>query len=212
MERLPIQKEYEGSVCEIKSMDNELIAIGKIKEVNSENIKVTNSKKELRLVDYHTPIKINVFNAKVGFRVLVGTVYTSTRKEMCIDSIYNLVESERRNFFRVDMHLKTKIVYKKSYDADEITEIDAVILDMSLSGMKIRTETLLDINSTFSVALELSGKKESVFHCRILRNVDTKGSYYYYGSEFIYSKADDADLLCSYLFKKQREFLTSKEF
>ena len=86
MSALPIQKEYEGSVCEIKSMDNELIAIGRIKEVNSKNIKVNNSKKELQIVDYGTPIKINVFNAKVGFRVLVGSIYTSTRKEMCIDS------------------------------------------------------------------------------------------------------------------------------
>lgn len=211
MEKLPIQKEYEGSVCEIKSMDNELIAIGRIKEVTTDNIKVTNSKKELKVVDYHTPIKINVFNAKVGFRVLVGSVYTSTRKEMCIDSIYNLVEKERRNFFRVDMHIKNKIVYKKSYEDDEIKEIDAVILDMSLSGMKIRTESELEVGSTFSVGLELSGRKESVFHCRILRKFDTKGVYNYYGSEFIYSKTEDADLLCSYLFKKQREFLSSRE-
>lgn len=31
MAELPMPKDYEGSVCEIKTMENELIAIGKIK-------------------------------------------------------------------------------------------------------------------------------------------------------------------------------------
>ena len=67
MAELPMPKDYEGSVCEIKTMENELIAIGKIKEISQKYIKINNEKKELQIVDYGTSIKVNVFNGKNGF-------------------------------------------------------------------------------------------------------------------------------------------------
>lgn len=210
MSELPIQKEYEGSICEIKSMANELIAIGKIKEITEKYIKITNSKKELQIVDYGTPLKINVFNSKIGFRVLVASVYTSTRKEMSVDSIYNLVEKERRNFFRVDMNLPAKIVYKESLSDELPIEREVTIMDMSLSGLRFKTNHEIGINKTFSIELTLSKKGASNFSCQILRIIDVKDGIYQYGSEFVYSKTEDADLLCSFLFKKQREFLNNR--
>lgn len=209
MSELPIQKEYEGSVCEIKSMDNELIAIGKIKEVTEKFLKISNNKRELQVVDYGTPIKINVFNAKIGFRVLVGTVYISTRKEMSVDSIYNLVERERRNFFRVDMEIPAKIIFKDS-SSKEPVETEVTIMDMSLSGIRFKTEYEFDVNKVFSVELALNKKGVSSFSCQVLRIIDFKDNLYQYGCEFVYSKSEDADLLCSFLFKKQREFLNNR--
>ncbi len=211
MSELPIQKEYIESVCEIKSMDNDLIAIGRIKEIEGDTLKITNSKKELRIVDYGTPIKVNVFNAKLGFRVLVGTVYTSTRKEMTVDSIYNLVEKERRNFFRVDMHLDAKAIFKKSPMDMYPTETDIKILDMSLSGIRFKSDYNFDGIKIFSIELKLNKMKVSTFQCQILRVIDVKDETYQYGCEFVYSKSEDADLLCSFLFKKQREFLNNKD-
>lgn len=207
MSDMPIQKEYEGSVCEVKSMDNELIAIGKIKEVNSKYIKINSEKKELLIVDYGTPIKINVFNTKIGFRVLVGSIYTSTRKEMTVDGVYNLVERERRNFFRVDMEMPAKVIYKKTPMDTYPTEIDVTIMDMSLSGLRFKTNNEFELGMTVSVEINLNRKGTSNFQCQILRDIDTKDELYHYGCEFVYSKSEDADLLCSFLFKKQREFL-----
>ncbi len=210
MSKIPIQKEYEGSVCEIKTMANELIAIGRIKEVSSKILKIHNNKKELQIVDYGTPIKINVFNAKIGFRVLVGSIYTSTPKEMAIDSVYNLVEKERRNFFRVDMDIPAKVIFKKSPRDMYPTETDVTIMDMSLSGLKFRTEYEFKVNKTFSIELSLDQKKYSSFQCQVIRIIDVEEERYLYGCEFVYSKSEDADLLCSFLFKKQREFLNNR--
>lgn len=211
MNKLPIPREYVGSVCEIKSMDNRLIAIGRIKDVNIENIKISNDKTELKMVDFGTPIKINVFNNKAGFRVLVGSVYTSTRVEMTVDGIYNLVDKERRNFFRVDMSIAAKIFYKKSLDDEFMSEENATVLDMSLSGIKCKTKCKFDIGKTFYLELDLNGKKKSIFQCRVMRINKDQFDNYHYGCEFVYSKSEDADLLCSYLFKKQREFLYQRE-
>ena len=75
-------------------------------------------KKELQIVDYGTSIKVNVFNGKNGFRVLVGNVYTSTKSDMSVDNVINLVDKERRNFFRVDMEISAKVVFKKKTAMD----------------------------------------------------------------------------------------------
>lgn len=208
---LPIKKAYEGSVCEIKSMDNELIAIGRIKEITTEYIKIMSDKKELNMVDYGTPVKINLFNARIGFRVLVGSVYTSTRMEMTLNSVYNLVDKERRNFFRVDMYIPARILYSKSPRDEFMTEDSIIILDMSLSGLKFKTNSVFEMDSTFTIELKLNPKKKSVFQCKIIREIETKDNHNCYGSEFVYSKSEDADMLCSYLFKKQREFLNKRD-
>lgn len=211
MIKLPIKKGYEGSVCEIKSMDNELIAIGRIKEVTPKYIKINSDKIELQIIDYGTPIKINVFNAKIGFRVLVGSIYTSTPMEMSVDSVYNLVEKERRSFFRVNVNMPSTIIYSKSPTDEFPTEANVVIMDMSLSGLKFKTKCEFEVNSVFAVELDLNNRKKSVFQCRILREIETREDVNYYGCEFIYSKSEDADILCSYLFKKQREFLNYRD-
>ena len=210
MAELPMPKDYEGSVCEIKTMENELIAIGKIKEISQKYIKINNEKKELQIVDYGTSIKVNVFNGKNGFRVLVGNVYTSTKSDMSVDNVINLVDKERRNFFRVDMEISAKVVFKKTAMDMYPTEADVTIMDMSLSGLSFKTPYTFSENHTLSIELNLNKNKNSCFQCRILRIIGFENGEYQYGCEFVYSKSEDADLLCSFLFKKQREFLNNR--
>ena len=161
MAELPMPKDYEGSVCEIKTMENELIAIGKIKEISQKYIKINNEKKELQIVDYGTSIKVNVFNGKNGFRVLVGNVYTSTKSDMSVDNVINLVDKERRNFFRVDMEISAKVVFKKTAMDMYPTEADVTIMDMSLSGLRFKTPYTFSENHTLSIELNLNKNKNS---------------------------------------------------
>ena len=91
------------------------------------------------------------------------------------------------------------------------TEADVTIMDMSLSGLKFKTDYDFEVNKTFSIELNLNKRKNSTFQCQILRVIDFKDGLYQYGCEFVYSKSEDADLLCSFLFKKQREFLNSRK-
>ncbi|MGN0620677.1 MAG: PilZ domain-containing protein [Porcipelethomonas sp.] len=206
-----ISKNYEGSVCEIKTMDNALISVGKIKEVTSKYVKIANKKKELLIVDYGTKLKVNIFNTNLGFRVLLGNVYTSTKSEISLVSMISLVDRERRNFFRVDMDLEARAVFKKTAMDMYPTEADITILDMSLSGIRFRINSQLDIGKIVNVELDLNKKRLSCFRCKVLRMIDTEViSEYMYGCEFLHKQSEDTDVLCSFLFQKQREFLTSR--
>lgn len=209
-----ITKEYEGSVCEIKSMENALIATGRIKEVAPKYIKIGNKNRDLQIVDYGTLIKINVFNTKLGFRVLVGNVYTSKKGEMSIVSVVSLVDHERRNFFRVDMDLEAKAVFNKTPSDRVPSEVSVRIKDMSLSGLRFESTKQFALDTLVLVEVSLTRQRMSSLQCRVVRRIevgDTEKPQY--GCELIYddSNRDDTDTLCSFLFQKQREFLNGKD-
>lgn len=211
MSELPIVKEYEESVCEIKTMENQLIAIGKIKEVTEKYVRIYNKNKELKIVQYGKLVKINIFNNQIGFRVIVGNVYTSTRSELNIVGVASLTNKERRNFFRVDMDLDAKLLFKSRAYSNE--EIAIKVLDMSLSGLRFKTSQSFNVGSVVSVELDINKKKNLTFPCKIVREIETgSDTEFQYGCEFTGKQQNDAsDTLCSFLFQKQREFLSSRK-
>lgn len=212
MEELVLQKEYESSVCEIKTMENALIATGRLKEIAPKYIKIANKNKDLMIVDYGTLIKINVFNAKLGFRVLVGNVYTSTKGEISIVSVVSLVDHERRNFFRVDMNQEAKAVFREKPTERRTMETKVTIKDMSLSGVRFESRYDFQPNTIVVIETILNKRHPSNLKCKVVRLIgERKNDRGQYGCELVYDDTnhDDTDALCSFLFLKQREFLNN---
>lgn len=212
MPELPIPAEYTGSLCEIKTMENALVSTGRIKEIAAKYIKISNRNKDLEIVDYGTLLKINVFNTQQGFRVIVGNVYTSSKVELSIVSIVSLVETERRNFFRVDMNYDTKAVFMESSKASRATEVDISIKDMSLSGIRFVSKYRFETGMYIKTRMTLNKKKDVNIQCRIVRIISEEvDGMKNYGCEIIHdtNDNDDTDIFCSFLFQKQREFLNS---
>ena len=208
---MSIPSAYIDSLCEIKSMENKLISTGIIIEIENDSIKVADKNGNSDLISFNTPVKINVFNNKLGFRVLVGNVLTSTEKELKITDIISLVEHERRQFFRVDMQINTI-----AYIADTIEEaqknnpVNVIVNDLSLSGARIETRTEFQPNDTLWIKFEIKNKVY-FWQCKVIRMVeyDDNGTFNY-GCKFKFQNSGENDLLCSYIFQKQREQLKQK--
>ena len=214
MADMPITNEYAQSVCEIKSMENMLVAIGRIKRVTDEYIKIYNGKNELRVLNFGEELKINIFNTKLGFKVVVGKVYTSTEGELTVADVSMLTDRERRNFFRVDMELEAKVIYR---DRGPSHELDVTVLDMSLSGLRFKADHEFKEGTIVSIEVDLRIDKKSrskieTFPCKIVRAIeDERKNELQYGCEFTHEPDEASDSLCSFLFKKQREFLNSRK-
>ncbi|NLK70673.1 MAG: PilZ domain-containing protein [Clostridiales bacterium] len=207
---LPISYEYEYSICEIKTKENVLLAVGMIKEIGEDYIKISEkNNNSLQLVRCGTEVKINIINSKHGFRALSGEVFTSTSKEMKIVNVLKLADHDRRNFFRVDMELDA-FIFLNNDNSKIKKKIPVVIRDMSLCGLRIEVNCDIDIDSTIMVELILKEKK-LCYTCKIVRLINRDEKHLsQYGCEFIFNKYDDRDSLWSYLFKKQSEQLRQK--
>ncbi len=212
MPELPIPTEYTGSLCEIKTMENALVATGRIKEIAPKYIKISNRNKDLQIVDYGTLLKINIFNTQQGFRVIVGNVYTSSKVELSIVSIVSLVNTERRNFFRVDMNYDTNAEFMENPSSSRTTEVNIKIKDMSLCGIRFISKYRFETGMCIKTSIIFNKRKKVSIQCKIVRIISEESDgMINYGCEIIHdtSENDDTDIFCSFLFQKQREFLNS---
>ncbi len=203
---IPITKDYLSSLCEIKTMENQLISRGKISLIDDDAMKITDRYGNMELIGFGTCVKINIFNNKLGFCVLVGKVLTSNAEEIKLVDITTLVDHERREFFRVNLKIHTNIYIANTLVEAQLSEpIHIVMNDLSLSGLQIETRKELGINSNIWVEFDIKGKLH-LWQCTIIRIVEyDELGVYHYGCQFNFEDSGENDILCSYLFQKQRE-------
>jgi hypothetical protein len=209
---MPALSEYIGSLCEIKSLDNQfIISRGKITEAEGNILKVADKSGNIEPVSFNTQVKVNVFNSKTGFCVLIGNILTSTENEVKITDVISLVEHERRQFFRVDLKTHTNAyVANTLVEANVAEPMDIVITDLSISGVRIETRSELKIGSTIWIEFNIKNKNY-LWQCSVIRIVEyDRLDVFHYGCQFIFEDSKENDILCSYLFQKQREQLSQK--
>lgn len=208
MIELPIPVEYEGSLCEIKTVRNTLIATGRIHKITRSGVQIRDKNNEMSILRFGESVKINVFNTKLGCKVYVGAVYTSTKDQLYLTDVVSLMEHERRNFFRVDMNQVLKAQYiQNSYEPSSgVTEI--VLKDMSLNGIRFLCHVHLGRMTLVNIDVDIGKRKPIGLQYRIVRILGENKGLVTYGCELVSDiNASKSDALCSFLFKKQREFL-----
>lgn len=206
-----LEQDYKGSVCEIKTMSNALLTMGSIAEIDEEMdfIKVENDEEELMVISYDTLVKVSVYNAKLGFKVLVGRVFLSTPKFVKIVQVTSLVDYERRAFFRVPVDIPAKIYHLEVEDGNkmcgELIE-ETRIKDMSLSGMFIRSNFPYGVQKRYMVCFDLTGNVTINLICKVARHEqnEVKSGY---GLLFEDMSERQGDTIYKYIFKRQSEII-----
>lgn len=212
MTELAIPSEYEGSLCEIKTTENTLIATGKIEKINRSGVKIKDRHNDMNMLPYGQSLKINVFNTKLGFRAFVGSVYTSSKGELYLTDVVSLIEHERRNSFRVDVNLNTKIRYSQNSYEPRSGVADILLRDISLNGIKFTSRNQLGRLTVIDIEIDIGKRKPVSLQYKIVRIIGEGRGLVTYGCEYISDSNGNKnnDALCSYLFKKQHQFLNRK--
>lgn len=215
----PLPTSYLASVCEIKSLDNELIATGTIQKITQEYVEVSDKTGFMPIAPYGIPVKINVFNSKNGFRVLAGKVYTSSLRSIRIVDVITLLDCERRHFFRVKVNMHTKVrllkkVLTETNGEDETNEnseksFAAEICNLSLGGILFTCKQDFQTGDGISIKLKI-GHKAITLRGIVRRTVETEKGQLLYGCEFTDVSEPAANALCAYIFQCQREQIYNK--
>lgn len=215
-----LPQDYLGCLCEVKTMQNEVIATGMIGAINDEYIDISGRTGILDDAGYRTEVKINIFNAKLGFRVLTGMIYLYNDDILRIVEVSSILDYERRHFFRVDVNLFAEIYMRNPESKEEISlkELysgslneenmickEARIENLSLGGCMIDVnELLLNEGDTFYVGMKLLRNENEFFHCKIHRITEKKKKWSL-GCSFVENPEKYNDDLCAFIFKMQRE-------
>lgn len=206
MAGLIIPAAYEGSVCEIKTLENAFITTGRISSVTADRIKIQVKSKAFKSVPFGFRVKVNIVNSKLGFRVIEGKVYTYSFGTLTLTDVFGIVERERRSSFRVDMNLSSHAHYENNYTG-KTTATDIIIKNMSINGVKFTSSHHFDMGSVVSFGVQLNRRKFVNLTCTIIRRASDgrSGNMCYIGK--ILNNSENEDAVCSFLLQKQGELL-----
>jgi hypothetical protein len=216
---LPISKRYQGSICEVKSLNNETLASGCISEISDQYIKISNSKDIINILRYNTRVKLCVHNVRLGMKVLVGSVYLSTAQFMLVADVSTLSDFEKRGFFRMRVSITGKIVLAgRENDPRDAWDVD--ICDMSLGGLLLCSKHAFDVGDKFFIDFDLPGGPLHLLCCvrRVIQETGNDSeekdegeagkkntTYYKYGCQLMNCTDKEEDLLWKYILRLQRE-------
>lgn len=201
---LVVPNAYEGSLCEIRSPQNTLIALGKIKEVRGNIITIASKNEDFLPMSTNYEVLINIINTKYGFLSFIAKVYTSSRLEITISNFKLVTDSERRKNFRVDMNVRVKVRFEKNLIGKRFGEAEITIKDMSMTGIRFDCSEKFSRDTIISFQMDI-GRREPVFlQYKIIRFI---GETKYFASFGCQLEGQPNNDLISYLFKKQAELI-----
>lgn len=203
---LPIPKEYTDSTVELKSMGNSPILLGYISEVTNDGIRIARKEDRLPLIHCNSTVKVNVYNNRWGFRVLIGKVYLSTPEFIRLSDVQNASDYEKRGFYRVPVNMEAQAqAVTDSRRNDPAPPFKVRVHDLSLSGLFFVSDQTLHVGDKLNITLTFY-EKEFQFLCTVRRSRPVEmGTADGYGCSFEDNTGKKFDLLCKFLFQYQRE-------
>ena len=204
--------DYVGCACEVKTMDNDLLVVGKIRSVlddDEQAIEIVSFNGDtMPAAAYGIPIKLNVFNSKNGFLSLGGKVYITHESFWRINDISTYGENERRGYYRLKIHTHAEVIGPDK--TSTIRAFKCLVTSVSLSGILIAVDED-DCYFRDGTEIEVRGLKvndgnESFnVKCTVNRIDENHLLGKLYGCRFEKMSGRDSDRLSKEIFAKQRQ-------
>ncbi|MBR5486035.1 MAG: PilZ domain-containing protein [Oscillospiraceae bacterium] len=198
-------KKYVSSMCEVKTIDNELLMVGIFNGLDEDNhIEIVSPSVRVPFLGYGTPLKVQIYNYKLGLCIIQAKIYISGDHFIKLADMEYVAPGERRTFYRVPVSIMRNMEVVEEKGAPRLAPVEIEIVDISLSGLGFKTEYAVDPDRKYTLKLPLARREcEVVFE--IVRFVDSVDGVYHYGCKFDKMKTADSDALCAFIFENQRE-------
>ncbi|MCU6734555.1 PilZ domain-containing protein [Diplocloster agilis] len=203
---------YVGSSCVVKTKNNDLLTMGTLHRVKEKYIDISSSRNELPEIPYNLLVKVEIYNTRIGFRVLIGRVYISTKQMARITDLNEATNDERREYFRIstrDEGIIYNLVRKAEEDEaqnEDANDIRVQLVDISLGGLMFKIKRELTPDDSFNIMIPKLGDS-MLYACEIRRRVERADGYLGYGCEFMEMTVLQEDLLYKYILKRQNDQL-----
>ncbi len=201
---------YVGSSCVVKAKNNDLLMMGTLHRIKTNFIDISSTRNELPVISYNLFVKIEIYNTRLGFRVLIGRVYISNHDLIRIIDLNEATNDERREYFRISTR-NEGIIFNLSHPLPDGTlkeyqDLKVTLVDISLGGLMFKTKEELGVGETFSIVIPAM-KETMLYACTIRRSVEKPDNYIGYGCEFSEMTNMQEDLLYRYILRCQNEQL-----
>jgi len=197
---------YLNALCEVISDQNDLLNYARIAQIGPDFVALKPTRDSLLFTAlyFDTPVKVNIYNTSLGFKVLSGSVGKSTEHELMVNDAQILIENDRRQFFRIRAHAPIQL---EPMGEKQPRVLKANLEDISLCGLQFSSTELFERHSWHRVTFDLGGFHLS-FRCRVERIIELKGKsgpLHGYGCSLIGLQPNEEEDLHKLLLRLQQQ-------
>lgn len=200
-----IAEEYRFANCELRTINNDLLTKGKIIKIGSDFLEISNELGSTSLNRYEKRVKVIINHAFLESKVIEGDLYIPTMEFFRVIDTKTIMEKEQRNFFRVNVNIDA-IAGVGPRGGGPIKKYPVIINDLSLNGALMITNTIIAQRAKIELIFEID-KNELILDGQVVRCRLNSDNKYCYGVRFIDIDNTNSNLICQYLFKKQKEVI-----
>ena len=189
---------YVGSFAELTTMDNRLLTSGKVLLVGEDMVEVSNGFRSAAIRAIDDCVKLSIKSNRLPPIFLKGTIYLPNFDNFRLVNIDVLSENDNRNFFRLAVD---DDIYVTTADNQVVS---SKMLDISLGGALIQSTARLIVGDQINVTIP---NKNTNFEIKstVLRALPHTESLTNYGISFSGITPKQSDMLCEFLFARQKE-------
>ena len=200
-----LSKEYNGSMCEVTSMDNKLIVTGFIR-MTDEGVEIYNNGDRMPVLKFGSQVKLSLHNPQLGMQVMAGEVYLSDPTFLRLVKLQVFAEYEKRRFFRLTIdHSADLIPTGKDGAQRRGGKIPVRVKDVSLCGLQFECEEPLALGGHYRIRIALQDNLLETLDFVIRRVLPRDKNKNRYGGEFLELTAHAEQRLCSFIFSQQQK-------
>ncbi len=184
-----LSNDYNGSICEVKGLNNSLLATGSIRVISDEMLEVQDSGGHLPVLAMDSKVKLIVHHTKKGVQVLAGRVYISNEKALRLKDLQSYAEYEKRRFFRQTIdHSATLLLPAGMPDANGEplpAKLPVRVKDVSLCGLLFESDRPFSIGDEMRISMTMTHNELETLTIAVRREVPAQGTKKAYGCEVL---------------------------
>lgn len=211
-----ILKKYVGAACEVKTLDNDLLFLGRLRSIVDDlslSVDIISSDDSpLFTWRYGVPVKLSLYKGPGNILIAGGKVYMANADFWRVSNIIRYQNFERRSFFRVQANTGG-LVSRACEEGEEVEKYQACIINISLSGVMFSSAKQFAENETvvaesFFLAED---RKPFALSCIVKHSDDSPTGLFMHRCQFLDIGEMESDRLCRAIFSLQREAIKKRK-
>ncbi len=201
-----LEKGYINALSEIVTLQNDLLDYGRIQSIEEKALVFGPSREgfDLTELSFGTAVKINIHQARLGYKVLSGMVSASTRERLRVTGLEIITATDNRQFLRVRTRARAVVTPLEVGPGQAEKSVTVSVEDISLGGMLFSTPIVFGMDELLTARLSFFDFTLEPL-CRIRRITQRDGNSHYYGCQFEELTPQQEDALYRILMRLQQE-------
>lgn len=208
-----LPKEYNKSICEVRSLTNTLLATGTVRLVagSGDTMDILARTGYLPMLPMSTRVNVIVHNSQSGPKVLTGEIYISGEDMMRLRNVTARAQHDPRRYYRQAIDHSAFLLFPPGAADREGAalpqRLPIRVKDISQCGLMFECENTFAVGDEFQINMTLLHNELELLHLIIRREVERPAGKKGYGCDIVDMSPRVEQRLTAFVMEEQQQSL-----